>query len=76
MRGRFRRCRVSPAPVFAHRSRHEIARLWDLAVVAQKQPATSEYSLQLGFVNLGLDKDPAADHSVVSIHKSFELHSS
>jgi hypothetical protein len=35
--------------------------------VAQEQPATRENLPQLGFVDLRLDEDPAADHSVLGI---------
>ena len=40
--------------VLAHRGGQEIARLGDLAVVTQKQPATGENPLQLRLVNLRL----------------------
>ena len=47
--------------IFAHVGREEIARLRDLAVVAQKEPAAGEDALQLLLIDLRLDKDAAAD---------------
>jgi hypothetical protein len=49
--------------VFAHRGGDEVARLRDLAFMAQEKPAARENPLQLLFVDLRLDKDAAADEA-------------
>jgi len=59
--------------VFAHIGREEVARPWDLAFVAQKQPAAGEDSLQLLRVDLRLDKDAAADQAVLGIDQTAEI---
>ena len=59
--------------VLAHIGRQEIARLRDLAFVAQEQPAAGEDLLQLLLVDLRLDKDAPADEPPFAINKTTKL---
>jgi hypothetical protein len=59
--------------VFAHIGGEEIAGLRDLAVVAQKQPATGENAFQFLLINIGLDKDAAADQSALSVDETGDI---
>jgi hypothetical protein len=60
--------------VFAHIGGEEVARLGELALMAKKEPTAGEYSFQLLLVNLGLDKDPAADKSGSGIDQTSDIH--
>src|SRR5271156_1919752 len=51
--------------VLAHIGREEIARLGDLALVAQEKPAAGKNPLLFLLVDLRLDKDAAAKEAVV-----------
>src|SRR5260221_5975501 len=59
--------------VFAHIGGQEIARLRNLAVVTQIQPAAREDLLQLLFVDLGLDEDTAADQATIAVDKPCQI---
>src|SRR6266567_7760000 len=61
--------------VLAHISREEVARLRDLALVAQKEPAACENPLLLFFVDPPLDKDAAADQTSIGIDKTTDIRS-
>src|SRR5262249_23260643 len=50
-----------------HVGREEVARLRDLALVAEGEPAASEEPLELLPGDLSLDEDATADHSVLGI---------
>ena len=60
--------------VLAHVGGQEIARARDLAVVAQKQPASGEDLAQLLLVNLRFDKDAPADQPALGIDETSEFH--
>ena len=55
--------------VFAHIGGKEVPRNWDLAFVTQKKPAPGENTLQLVRIDLGLDKDVAADKAVLGVNQ-------
>src|SRR5215813_3678998 len=53
--------------VLPYVGREEVARLRDLALVAEEEPAASEDPLELLLVDLSLDEDATADQSVLGI---------
>src|SRR6202040_3765998 len=55
--------------LLAHPRDEEIPRLWNLALVADKQPGAHEEPFQLFPVDLLVDKDLAADPPRVGIHE-------
>src|SRR5258708_23025891 len=59
--------------VLAHIGGQEIAGLGNLAVMAQKQPASREELPQLLFVNLRLDKNAATDQPAIGINEAGEF---
>ena len=59
--------------ILAHIGGQKVARPRDLAVVTQEQPAAGKDLPQLGLVDLRLDEDPAADHSVPGIDQRRNL---
>src|SRR5712691_4102608 len=59
--------------VLAHGGTEEVAGLGDLALVAQKQPATGEDLLQLLLVDLLLDEDAPTHEALLSIDQMFYL---
>src|SRR5271169_1241352 len=59
--------------VFTHIGGEKVPRLRDLAFVAQEQPAAGENLLLLLFVDIGLDKDAAADEAVVAVHQLADI---
>ena len=60
--------------VLAHIGGEEVARLWYLALVAQKQPATREDALQLLLVDLRLDEDAAANQPALGIDQTGDVY--
>src|SRR5262249_5394223 len=56
--------------VFAHIRREEIARLRDLALVAQKKPAARKNPVQFLFVNLPFDENAATDQTAIGIDET------
>jgi len=56
--------------VLAHVGTEEVAGVGDLALVAQKQPATGEDPLQLLRIDLRFDKDTSTDQAVLGIHQT------
>ena len=59
--------------VFTHIGREEIAGFGDLALMAQKEPAAGEDALQFLAVDLRLDKDAAADQSVLAVDETTDI---
>src|SRR5262249_36560519 len=59
--------------VFAHGGAEEVARLGDLALMAQKQPAAGEDLLQLLLVDPPLDEDAPADQAPVGIDQTADV---
>src|SRR6201988_2037628 len=60
--------------VFAHVSGEEIARMGDLALMAQKEPAAGENPLQLLLVDLGLNKKAPPDQSAIGVDQMSNIY--
>src|SRR5215472_13094475 len=56
--------------LLAHRGDKEVARVWDLALVSDKEPGAGEHTLQLLAVDLVVDKDLAADLPLRQINET------
>ena len=59
--------------VFPHVRTEEVARLWDLTLVAEEEPAAGKDPFQLLLVDLTLDEDPLADESAIGVDEMSEL---
>src|SRR5262249_62165156 len=56
--------------LLTHGGAKKVARLGDLAVVAQKQPAAGEDPFQLLLVDLRFNEDASTDQAMLGIHQT------
>src|SRR6516165_3150634 len=59
--------------VLAHVGTQEVARLGDLALMAEKEPAASKDLLELLGVDVGLNEDASADQAALDIHQPLDV---